>query len=1031
MPQGLGSNYILLYPPPSPGQNLILSFSGSIGENWIGRVAAFDGSGWDVLPVVDGGPAAEVVNFTSDYEVAVLIVSPYATARWINHPFTFSAYVAGDGMPPQPNPLTWEVAPHAVSSTSIAMTATTAVDSATPPVQYQFEELTAAAGATDSGWTANRAYSDGGLSPNLQYTYRAQARDAAATPNAGQWSTSVSLYTLCNTPGAPVLSDPSSSKVYVDIAGGDGNSAATQYAVYNVTSSNYVGSTGAPSVTAWWATGAAWSSARITGLSPSTSYTFRVKARNGDGVETALGGSATIATLAVDGVPPAMSGAAVVPTWIKEGLTSSAALTATASDRATGGSDVTRAEYFIGADPGQGSATAMAAVDGAFDSPFEAVTATLNTAAWTIAASPYDLYIRCRDEAGLWSAPLHYAITVADATPPARITDLVAEPAPEAEAAGELSVNSATDEAAGHAAASLIDGNPATYWSTTPADEPSAAEVVFDFGSEELYYKVTLTASGRPELFPSEFKIKLGNGVDWWTVVSEASYDAEAGAHTWQFAPRLATQVKICVNDMAYDEGAAKYVAEIAEAAVTSYSGGARTIDLAWTSPVDTGPDGRASFYSVKYGTDSARVEAFTGLAAVSGAPDPAAPGVLEHMSISGLRPGTQYYFAVASVDEYDNTSEVSNVAAAATLVDPTPYIALTSPTDGASLDVYSVPTFVWEANVYDAFRVQFSNVADFPSRPYADAQRRPAKTVSIGVRRGATSFTPTSAQWKSIKAIAAMMHGTVYWRVEGKSSRDRALGTGYSQVYSEYGFHIGTFFDAGVHPYFLRNATTAIWPDARPLITWSVTEDAFSQYYVDFSVHEEINTYDKADTVTVLCRNTAKNMVPTWYKPGDADWKKIKKQLASRNGGIIYWRVRGVDFDKAYSAASDVQTLLIASPEFTLRQPGPRNDGTVEPATPFSLQWTIDGEGYNTFQVQISTTDAFVKGTGTISCRPVKTGSYEIGTADVARIAKMLAAAGTDTFYWRVIATDVDKTMTAPSDAQAVVVSEEPANPT
>ena len=63
----------------------------------------------------------------------------------------------------------------------------------------------------------------------------------------------------------------------------------------------------------------------------------------------------------------------VRPLSIYEG-TASITLTATLNDTATGGSNITGAEYFDTIDPGNGNGVSMSAADGTFDSPVEDVT---------------------------------------------------------------------------------------------------------------------------------------------------------------------------------------------------------------------------------------------------------------------------------------------------------------------------------------------------------------------------------------------------------------------------------------------------------------------------------------------------------------------------------------------------------------------------------------------------------------------------------------------------------------------------------
>jgi pectate lyase len=84
-----------------------------------------------------------------------------------------------DNTPPNPDPMTWAVEPHATSHNVIAMTATTAADPA--GVEYYFANLTDA--AHDSGWQDSAEYSDTGLAANAAYAYTVRARDKSPGQN--------------------------------------------------------------------------------------------------------------------------------------------------------------------------------------------------------------------------------------------------------------------------------------------------------------------------------------------------------------------------------------------------------------------------------------------------------------------------------------------------------------------------------------------------------------------------------------------------------------------------------------------------------------------------------------------------------------------------------------------------------------------------------------------------------------------------------------------------------------------------------
>ncbi|MGD0596904.1 MAG: hypothetical protein ABSA64_05200 [Sedimentisphaerales bacterium] len=89
-----------------------------------------------------------------------------------------------DTTPPTPSPMTWAPGgePNAISNTQITMTATTATDALTPPVQYYFTNKTLT--GHDSGWISDTTWTDGGLQSNTLYTYNVMAEDSKApVPN--------------------------------------------------------------------------------------------------------------------------------------------------------------------------------------------------------------------------------------------------------------------------------------------------------------------------------------------------------------------------------------------------------------------------------------------------------------------------------------------------------------------------------------------------------------------------------------------------------------------------------------------------------------------------------------------------------------------------------------------------------------------------------------------------------------------------------------------------------------------------------
>jgi len=1025
-PAGLASNYVRFYPSGLAGYNLHLTWNGLGISPWSGILMTRNGAAYTRSATYSGTPA-EVRAFNEGMDEAMLIVTPTMSGLYNSQTWSFNAsLILGDGLPPTPNPMTFQVAPYAVDSTSVSMTATEAVDAESPPTEYEFDETTGGPGADDSGWTSSRVYTDGGLAVNTRYSYRVRARDSAAVPNVARYSDSIAVYTAANTPAAPSVYNPSPTKLYLALGGGDGNPSHTEYAVYNVTAGVWVAADGAPSATPWWATRPAWEGMRVTGLSPATTYSFAVKARNGDNVETAFSPGGAGTTLAADTTPPVTENVAIIPTWVKENLTTSVTVTATGNDAAHGGSDIIFAEYFVDSDPGAGSGTPMQAADGAFNSPVEPITGQLNTTGWSYVENPYDLYVRVLDDAGFWSAPAHYEINVVDGIPPARITDLSARPAPPQVATPlALSLVYASSETAGHEAANAADGSTGTSWITEAAAEPSEESIIFETGSQAYLGKVEIYPADTA-LFPPAFRVKLYDGETWFTVVSETDYQAQPGANAWQFGARKAERLALEIEATPLHAGTGLYAVEIAEIVLYTESCGSRAVELTWTAPSDVGPTGRADLYQVRFSDDEAELSAgFGGQAPPDAPPVPAAPGLSQGMDVTGLDPGRTLFFAVRSRDQYDNWSEVSPVASTTTLPDPNPYVALDAPLDESSLEIPAAPVFRWHANLYDYFRVQFSNVPDFPLRPYRDDRRRLARTLRFGVRRGETTFEPSVGQWRLLKRLASDMDGTLYWRVEARALRNRELGVGYSEVFCQYGFDTGIFTGLQIGPYHLAQGNVAVWPNNRPQFVWNVTKAIYGTYWLDFAATPDININDRRNTYCLRSGNGSR----TWCRPSRGQWRTIKRKFAEENDGRIYWRVRAIDEDRAFQAASQPQLLVIDSPTFNLRKPGPRRDGSVHPEEAFTLDWGVDSEGYEYFRPQISTSPDFPRGFQTLNLPFVRNGaSVEVNPFLTRRIGIMLdRAGGGDTFYWRVIAMDRDRTVTVESEPQEVVLSVEP----
>jgi len=149
----------------------------------------------------------------------------------------FEYISGGDTTAPTPNPMTFATAPHATSSTSIAMIASTATDD-TSGVEYYF--TCTAGGGHDSGWQSGTSYTDTGLTPSTSYTYTVKARDTSSNHNETTASSPASATTDADTtpPAAPtgLMASAGDSTVSLDWNdNGEGDLAG--YNIYRSTTS--------------------------------------------------------------------------------------------------------------------------------------------------------------------------------------------------------------------------------------------------------------------------------------------------------------------------------------------------------------------------------------------------------------------------------------------------------------------------------------------------------------------------------------------------------------------------------------------------------------------------------------------------------------------------------------------------------------------------------------------------------------------------------------------------------------------------
>jgi parallel beta-helix repeat protein len=211
---------------------------------------------------------------------------------------------------PTPNPMTWAFAPSTAGATSINMIATTAVDNSGSSVEYYFQCVyRGGGGGTNSGWINTPYYEDTGLATGKKYGYRVKARD---TSNYNETDWSFIGYAIAgvgipmdSTPPTPnpmtwaVVTDPpivSPNSITMTATTATDENVVVEYYFEEI--SNNLG-----------ADDSGWQSSPVytdTGLAASTTYIYRVRARDVRGNTTGWSPDLIVTTLATGTVPDNM-----------------------------------------------------------------------------------------------------------------------------------------------------------------------------------------------------------------------------------------------------------------------------------------------------------------------------------------------------------------------------------------------------------------------------------------------------------------------------------------------------------------------------------------------------------------------------------------------------------------------------------------------------------------------------------------------------------------------------------------------------
>ncbi|HVP12186.1 MAG TPA: fibronectin type III domain-containing protein [Phycisphaerae bacterium] len=184
--------------------------------------------------------------------------------------------IIDDRTAPLPNPMTWSVPPTSTSTSAISMTGTTATDIS--GVEYYFTGN--GIGVHSSGWISSPIYTDTGLQTNRSYSYKVKARDLSPHQNTTADSTVVSRATFIETPTGLTVGTITSTSIRVTAAGPftrlDQNLSGLYFEVTDLAGAPAGSGAGVNT----WTSLTTSTTATASGLTPNTTYRFRVKARN-------------------------------------------------------------------------------------------------------------------------------------------------------------------------------------------------------------------------------------------------------------------------------------------------------------------------------------------------------------------------------------------------------------------------------------------------------------------------------------------------------------------------------------------------------------------------------------------------------------------------------------------------------------------------------------------------------------------------------------------------------------------------------
>lgn len=304
----------------------------------------------------------------------------------------------------------------------------------------------------------------------------------------------------------------------------------------------------------------------------------------------------------------------------------------------------------------------------------------------------YYFSVRAMDTAGNLSSPTpEVALAIVDDLAPPSVLDLSAESLPGVVLSGQVVVASG-EYSEDYRAENAADGSPDTSWNSPARAVAQEELLVIQLDQPSEIERVDLLPSRvHAEFFPVDFDLEVSrDGSQWTPVAGQRGAVVPTGWANLNFPAVFASHVRLRVL-RSYQHPSGLYYAGLAEVAVRAKSMAPDALLLHFTAPGDDPGAGTAARYDLRRALSPITVSNFAAATSVPG-PTPAASGIpIEHL-VTGLSPETTYYFALKAYDAAGNSSGLSNVASASTLI--VPPAAVTDLTIAAATDHTVTLTF-------------------------------------------------------------------------------------------------------------------------------------------------------------------------------------------------------------------------------------------------------------------------------------------------------------------------------------------------